>query len=271
MELSQELFTVPFLAGLGFALLLPVLGCYLRLRDEWLGALAYPHVAAAGALLAMPLGLPLALGGGLTGAGAALAKRLLARGLGAAASYAVLLIFGWAGSVLLTANLPMAERMGHALFDGQLYFADGTQLALAWAWSVPALAVLAGLSRQLLLARVYPDLFRLRQRRGWLLHLAFDLVSAGSLALATMTLGVLGVFALVFVPPWAAFRLGQSWRKGLAWALLGGAAAYCLAFFLALRLDQPFGPVLAMVLVGAAGPFLLLRHDCVPGAAVLKD
>ena len=51
--MSTEIFLIPFLTGLGFAILLPVLGCYLRLRDEWLAALAYAHVAAAGALLAL--------------------------------------------------------------------------------------------------------------------------------------------------------------------------------------------------------------------------
>ena len=59
----SELFLIPFLTGLGLAVLLPLLGCYLRLRDEWLAALAYSHVAAAGALLALVGGLPPALGG----------------------------------------------------------------------------------------------------------------------------------------------------------------------------------------------------------------
>ena len=74
----SELFLIPFLTGLGLAVLLPLLGCYLRLRDEWLAALAYSHVAAAGALLALVGGLPPALGGiaaaGLAGTG----KRLFA-------------------------------------------------------------------------------------------------------------------------------------------------------------------------------------------------
>ena len=59
----SDLFLLPFLTGLGLALVLPVLGCFLRLRDEWLAALAYAHVAAAGALLALVSGLAPALGG----------------------------------------------------------------------------------------------------------------------------------------------------------------------------------------------------------------
>ena len=37
----SDLFLLPFLTGLCLALILPVLGCFLRLRDEWLAALAY--------------------------------------------------------------------------------------------------------------------------------------------------------------------------------------------------------------------------------------
>ena len=51
--LFDDLFLQPFLTGLGLAVLLPLLGCYLRLRDEWLAALTYAQVAAAGALAAL--------------------------------------------------------------------------------------------------------------------------------------------------------------------------------------------------------------------------
>ena len=54
--MPSDLFLIPFLTGLGLAILLPLLGCYLRLRDEWLAALAYSHVSAAGALLAQTTG-----------------------------------------------------------------------------------------------------------------------------------------------------------------------------------------------------------------------
>ena len=118
--MSSEIFLIPFLTGLGFAILLPLLGSYLRLRDEWLAALAYSHVAAAGALLALIAGFTPVLGGlalaGLAGA----ARRLFARRLSGGAGDALLLLGGWAGAVLITANEPMAERLGHALFDGQL-------------------------------------------------------------------------------------------------------------------------------------------------------
>lgn len=244
-----ELFLVPFLTGLCLAIVLPLLGCYLRLRDEWLAALAYSHVAAAGALIALVAALPPALGGmaaaGLAGAG----KRFLSGKLAGGASYALLLLGGWAVAVLLAANHPLAERLGHALFDGQLYFSGGDQLGLVAGGGLIALLILRRLAKNLLLAHVYPDFFRLRGLHAWPTHSGFDLLAALLLALATMSMGVMGAFALVFIPPWLAFRRAGNWRSGLLLALVIGIAAYIAAFLLALALDQPFGPVLALLLI----------------------
>lgn len=247
--MSTELFLIPFLTGLGLAILLPLLGCYLRLRDEWLAALAYSHVAAAGALLALVGGLAPAAGGIAAAALAGAGKRLFAARLTGGAAYALLLLGGWSVAVLLAANQPQAERLGHALFDGQLYFSGREQLWLV-ALSVPvALVMLRLLSRHLLLAHTYPDFFRIRGLRAWPTQIGFDLLAALALALATMSLGVMGAFALVFIPPWLAFRRAKNWRGGLLSSLLIGLAAYLAAFAAALWLDQPFGPILAMMLV----------------------
>ena len=163
----SDLFLIPFLTGLVLAILLPLLGCYLRLRDEWLAALAYSHTAAAGALLALVVALPPAVGGiaaaGLAGAG----KRLFAGKLAGGANYALLLLGGWAVAVLLAANHPMAERLGHALFDGQLYFANSEQLGLVAVAGLFALLILYRLSKHLLLAHLYPDFFRIRGLPAW--------------------------------------------------------------------------------------------------------
>lgn len=259
--MDSFLFGPPFLTGLCFALLLPLVGVYLRLRGEWLAALAYAHVAAAGALLALAVDGPLALGGAVASLLAALLKRPVLLRLGGAqgrrgvrageagsgAAYAFLLIGGWAASVLLTANLPMAERLGHALFDGQLYFTGLPHLIGAGlCWLLGGLA-LRWLGPQLLLARLYPDLLSASSARRWPVTLGFDALVAMVLALATMSLGVMGSFALLFIPPWLAFRVAPSWRHGLLVAVAGGALAYCVAFALALLSDQPFGPVLAGV------------------------
>ena len=214
--MSAELFLIPFLTGLACAIVLPVLGCYLRLRDEWLAALAYAHVAAAGALLALIGGVMPALGGMAAAALAGGGKRLFAGRLAGGAAFA------------------------HSLFDGQLYFSGVAQLALVAPWSLFAAVALVLLSRHLLLARVYPDYFTARRLRAWPVVLGFDLLAALTLALATMTMGVMGGFALVFVPAWIAFRRARSWRKGMLLAVVIGVAGYGAAFLL---------PVLALLLI----------------------
>lgn len=262
MELLSPVFLQPFLIGLCFAVLLPLFGCYLRLRDEWLAAFAYAHVAAAGALCAMALELPLVLGGAGMAVLAALVKRLAASRLAGGTAYALLLLVGWAGAVLLTSNLPMAERLGHALFDGQLYFADATQLVIAVLCLIVALPLLALLSRHLLLAQIYPAFFSAQKLPVWRVHLGFDLLAVAVLAVTTMSLGVMGAFALVFVPPWVVFARAASWQRGLLLAALLGMAGYVLAFLLALHFDQPFGPVLAVVLVATGILALPSRRHC---------
>lgn len=245
----SELFVVPFLTGLALAVLLPWLGCYLRLRDEALAALAYAHVAAGGAMLGLVAGVPPVAGGLLAAAAAGAGKRLGAARLSGAASYALLLLAGWSVAVLLAANQPLAERLGQALFDGQLYFADSQLLWLVAPGALTAVVLLGFLSRNLLLSHLYPDLFRLRGLPAWPTQLGFDLLAALSLALATLSLGVMAAFALVFIPPWLAFRRGGSWRAGRWRAVLIGVVAYAAAFAVALLLDQPFGPVQALLLV----------------------
>lgn len=250
-----DLFAIPFLTGLCLAVLLPLVGCYLRLREEWLAALAYAHVAAGGALLAMLAGLPPPAGGVAAAAAAALAKEPLAARLPAAALFPLLLLAGWAAGMLVAANHPLAERVGSALFDGQLYFADAGRLATVAAGTLAGLLVLRRLSRPLLLSQLYPDHFHLRGAAIWPVHGGFDLLAALALALATTTLGVMATFALVFVPPWLAFRRAGDWRRGLRLALLVSVGGYITAFAMALWFDQAFGPVLAilLVLVGIAG------------------
>lgn len=250
-QVFDPLFLTPFLTGLAYALLLPLLGAYLRLRDEWLAALAFAQTAAAGALLALGAGLPLAVGGVIAAAAAALLKNLFegaARGVQGTA-YALLLVGGWGISVLLVANLPLAERLGHALFDGQLYFADRAQLAIACAALVAVGGLLAHLSRGLLLCQFFPDFFGARGHSARRVHVLFDLAVAGALAVATMSVGVMAAFALIFVPPLVAWQWSSGWRSALVLAVAASVATYLLAFAAALAADQPFGPVLALLLV----------------------
>lgn len=154
----DPLFRVPFANGLLLALVLPVLGSYVRLRNEWLAAL------------------------GLTAV-----------------------------------------------------------VAVAGPW----------LSRMLILEHFFPENMAANRQSPWRLHLAFDLLAAFSVALATESIGVMATFCLVFLPPWVAFRFAASWKRALVHATGLSVTAYLAAFVLAIALDQPFGPVLVGTLVVA--------------------
>ena len=127
--LFDPLFRVPFFTGLLLAGLLPLVGMYLRLRDEWLAALAFAQMASAGALLAMVADWPMIAGGLLAAVVAALVKGVAARA--GAGAYALMMLLAWGAGVLLVANHPLAEQAGHALFDGQLYFTGEGHLVAA--------------------------------------------------------------------------------------------------------------------------------------------
>jgi len=248
--LIDPLFRLPFLTGLTFALVLPVLGMYLRLREEWLAALAFAQVAAAGSLASSILGLPPQAGALTCACGAAALKGWIART--GNNGYALLMIAGWACAMLMLANVPIAEHLGHALFDGQLYFTGIGHLAIALLFLGATAALLPWLSRPLLLERMFPDFFRASGLPALRYHLVFDLLIAAGLALATSSVGVFAAFGLVFVPSMIAYRIGPSWRASVAIAAGSSLGAYLVAFAAALLLDQPFGPVLVITLAGLA-------------------
>lgn len=253
----EPIFLTPFVTGLLVAAVLPVLGMYLRLREEWLAALAFAQLAAAGSLAAAIAGAPVLVGGLALSGIAAAAKAWLARS--GNNGYAILMVAGWGASVLMLANAPLADHLGHALFDGQLYFTDASNL-----WSMAAFALVGALlmrwlSRKLLLERMFPDFFRASGLSAARYHLAFDLLAAAGLAFATASVGVMAAFTLVFVPTMIAYQWGRSWRQALSMAVVVGVIAYVVAFQIALTGDQPFGPVLVVTMVIVATAAWILR------------
>jgi zinc/manganese transport system permease protein len=252
--LLDPLFRLPFLTGLLLAAVLPLLGALLMLREEWLAALGLAHLAAAGALLGLAAGLPAVAGGSIGALAGGAAKSLLgARGN---AAYGFMVLMGWSATLLVAANTALGAALGHALVDGQLYFAGQLELIAAALLALLCAAALPWLQRRLLRARFFPRYEQANALPAWRWHLTLDLLAALAMAVGTATLGLMGAFALVFVPPWLAFRRAASWRQTLLLSALAGAGGYLMAFALALGLDQPFGPVLVatlLLLAGAAG------------------
>ena len=111
----------------------------------------------------------------------------------------------------------------------------------------------------LLRARLYPGLVAPAARSDrW--HLGFDVLVALGMAVGTGTLGLMAAFALVFVPPWVAFRRASHWRACLIISAGLGMLTYILAFATALLWDQPFGPILVAVLIATASLVIARRR-----------
>jgi zinc transport system permease protein len=246
--LTDPLFHIPFAAGLILALLLPLLGALLRLREEWLAALGLAHLAGAGALLGLAAGLP-ALAGAAVGALVGALVKSIGRFRGNTV-YALMLLAGWSATLLVAANTVLGSAMGHALVEGQLYFAGAQHLAAAAGLAVLAAAALPWIMPRLIRARLFPGHEAGNRLPAWRWRLAFDLLTALTLAVGAATVGLMGAFALVFIPPWAAFRLARSWRACLSISVALGVIAYGIAFVTALMLDQPFGPILVATCLG---------------------
>lgn len=247
-DLLDQMFLLPFVNGLLIAALLPLLGAWIRLREEWLAALGLAQVAAAGVVLGAIFDAPVGLVALATAALAAGAKTLLGRAAGNDA-YAVMILLGWSAGLIGASFATHGDELGRALLQGQIYFTGADHLRDVGLLLLITLALLPWLSPRLLIGRFFPDHFRANGLSNPHHDLVFDALVALTLAVAATAIGVMAAFALVFIPPWVAFRFAHGWRRTLAWSVGLGVAAYLIAFVAAIRLDQPFGPVLVAALL----------------------
>ncbi len=253
----DPLFRVPFAAGLVISVLLPLLGNLLRLRDEWLAALGLAYLAGASGLIGLAFGIPAVLGAPLGAVAGALVKSF--GHLRGNTVYAMMVIIGWATTMLVASNSALGSVMGHALIEGQLYFAGALHLGAAVVVATLCVILLPLVMPALVRGQLMPGHEISNRQRAWQWNLGFDLLAALGMAVGAGTLGLMAAFALAFVPPWAAFRVARNWRH-CRWISVGIAAvAYVVAFVIALVFDQPFGPVLVAVLVLMTGTIVTIR------------
>jgi zinc transport system permease protein len=259
-DLFDPLFVLPFVNGLLLALLLPLLGAWIRLREEWLASLGLAQVSAAGVVLGAIFVEPMALVALVALAAAALAAAVKAfLGRSGNDSYAVMILLGWSVTLIAASFSPHGDELAHALVQGQIYFTDARHLEGIAVLTVVALLLLPWLSSRLLLGRFFPSHFQANGVPNPHHDLVFDVLVAVTLAMAATAIGVMAAFALVFVPPWLAFRFAHGWRRTLAWSAGLGLVAYLVAFAAAIRVDQPFGPVLVVALLAMSPVRALAR------------
>ena len=255
--IGDPLFTVPFLSGLLVAAALSAVGVLLRLRNEWLAALGFAHLAGASALIGLAIHVPVVLGATF-GATIGAVIKTIGRFRGNTV-YGLMILAGWSITLLVAANTALGSVIGHAMVEGQLYFAGFSHLTAAALLAVVTVAGLYWLMPIVIRNRFFPGHEAANRLQAWRWHLAFDLLTALGIAVATATVGLMAAFALVFVPPWLAFRSARNWKQALLISFSFGTVGYIAAFFLALWLDQPFGPVLVALLLVVAGVLPIKR------------
>ena len=196
-------------------------------------------------------GIPVVLGATLGALAGALFKSL--GHFSGNTVYALMILVGWATTLLIASNTSLGSVMGHALVEGQLYFVGTVHLAAATTIAILTAIALPWLMQRLVRARLFPGYELANKLPAWQWHLGFDVLAALGMAVGAGSLGLMSAFALVFVPPWIAFKVSPNWRAALWISLAVGVFAYIGAFASALLLDQPFSPVLVVILVLAAG------------------
>ena len=254
--LFDPLFRVPFFNGLLLALALSVIGAYLRLRDEWLSAFSLSQVAAAGGVVALPLGLPIVLTASVAAGLVALVFALMPRVNNNHYGWTILL--GWAAALVLAANTHQGSVVVESLLRGQLYFSSVGHLVAAAVLTILIVISLPWISKRLMIGRFFPDYFSANRIPAWRHRLPFSALVVFSVVLGTVAMGAVPAFAMAFIPAWVAFVLCKGWRKALMVTVLLALVAYLVGFAVAIQLDQPFGPTLVIVLVLLA-PLRLLK------------
>jgi zinc/manganese transport system permease protein len=257
----DPLFRAPLATGLLLAVALPLLGACLRIREQWFSGLGIAQLAAAGgvagALLHGPVALFAVFGGALGGL-----ARLVTRST-RNEHYAVMLLGGWAAVMLLARFGHDVNMTAMHLLNGQLYFTALPHLAGAATLLGAILWCGHWLARRLLLARLFPGHFSANRAPAWPHELCLEALLVGGVVLGISTMGVMAAFAMLFVPPWIAFRLARGWMPALLVSAAVGVLSFLLGFSAALALDLPFGPALVAALLLAMPlrlvPFRLSR------------
>ncbi len=247
-----ELLRTPMITGLVLALSLSLLGCYLRMRGEWLAALGLSNMAAAGAAIAVLFHFPALVIATLTVSAATVIKVYLFHSGNRKRGndyYALLILLGWSALILVSAKSHDALVGASALIDGQLYFVNEALMTISAAYFIMMVTGVYFISRSLLLERFFPDYFSANNRSPWLHRLIFEALVVAGIVLSTVSIGVMSSFALIFIPALIAFTFAGGWPAALVVATATGAVSYLISFGVALELDLPFGPVQTALLV----------------------
>ncbi|WP_298917490.1 metal ABC transporter permease [uncultured Roseobacter sp.] len=245
------------LAGLGVAVAVAPLGCFVVWRRMAYFGDATSHAALLGVALALAFDLPI-FGGVLV---IALAMALLltlltGKGVSGDSILGVLAHAALAFGLVAVSFLPgvRVDLMGYLV--GDILAVSKPDLAVIWAGALAVLGLVAARWSALLSATLSPDMARAAgvdpQKEQFILTLALAI----TVAVAIKVVGALLIAALLIIPAAAARPLSRAPETMAAAAMIIGAASALGGLLVSFALDTPTGPTIVCI---AAVIFALTR------------
>jgi zinc/manganese transport system permease protein len=252
-----------FVAGTAIAAACGLVGAFLVLRAQVFAGDALSHVAFTGGLAAAAGGVDVRFG--VFAASVVVALGMGVLGTRRADDAAIGTMFAWVlGLGALFLALFTTDRSGtgngaaavRVLF-GSILGLTRSDVLLALAVSIAAIAAVIALARPLLLASLDPQLARALGLPVRALEIAFLGVVGAVAAEATQAVGALLLLGLVAAPAAAAFRVARNPYAALAWSCAFAVGALWLG--LALAAAEPRLPPSTAIVSVAAAAFLAAR------------
>jgi len=238
--LSYEFVQNALIAGSLSAILGAIVGYFVIIRNVSFAAHALAHIGFAGATGAAILGLSplegmllLTIGSGafMGATGDRLHRSDMAIGMVLSMSLGL-------GTLFLSFYAGFAGQATVILF-GNIFGVSEGQITEMVLLSLLSLGGLAIFSRRLLFASTQPRLAEARGLSLTALSIAFMIVLAVSVTLASQIVGILLVFTLVIAPAGIALRLCRSFWSGMIVSILLGLIAVWVGILLACLTDRP--------------------------------
>jgi zinc transport system permease protein len=252
----DDFFTRALVAGIGIALTVGPLGCFVVWRRMAYFGDTMAHSALLGVAFSLLLDLNMIVGVFAVAASVSLALLLLEKrqslstdSLLGILSHSTLAL----GLVIVTFMTWVRIDLNGFLF-GDILAVSRSDIFFIYAGGIAVLTVMALIWRSLLATTVSPDLAAAEGMRPERARLVFMLLMALVIAISMKIVGILLITSLLIIPAAAARRFAATPETMAVIASLAGAVAVTLGLFGSLQFDTPSGP---SIVVAALILFLL--------------
>ncbi len=251
----DDFFTRSLIAGIGVALMVGPLGCFIIWRRLAYFGDTLSHAALLGVAIAFLLEINITLAVFAVSSLVALSLLVLQR-RSTISSDALLGILAHSALALGLVSLGFMRHLRIDLLGllfGDILAVSATDIIVIYAGGVAVLGILASIWNRLFAATVSQELAEAEGIKPESANIIFMLLMAIIIAISMKIVGVLLITALLIIPAATARRLANSPENMAVIASLLGVVAVVAGLFASLEFDTPSGPsivVAAMLLFG---------------------